>query len=118
MNLTVILILSVINMTLVDYLVRPLRKLLTTEKQKLWLSVITPYVAAITGFAMTFIARVNVFAELLPDAPIDLQLILTALLSCGGAGMLYKVVKRISQGAADIGGVLPVPPLPPVIGDV
>jgi len=121
MNLSIVLMLAIVTKTLVEYLTKPIYKLLSTPKPErdgvFVLSLITPYVSFTAGLLVGIFARVDLFAVYLPDAPEALSLGLTAALIGGGASLIFDVVSSIKEWSGKIGAHLPVPPLPPVIMD-
>ena len=121
MNLSVVLMLAIAVKSIVDYLTKPIHKLLSTPKAErtgvFYLSLVTPYVSFIAGFFVAYVAKIDAFAAFLPDAPAWLSLGLTSALVGGGASLIYDVVKAFKDWSEKVGALTPVTPLPPVIGD-
>ena len=121
MNLSVVLMLAIAVKSIVDYLTKPIYKLLSTPKTEqngvFILSLITPYVSFIAGFFVAYVAKVDAFAAFLPDAPYWLSLGLTSALVGGGASLIYEFVKAFKDWSGKIGAIVPVKPLPPVINN-
>jgi len=105
----------------VDYLTKPIKELLETPKENrngvFYLSLVTPYVSFAAGFAVAFLAKVDAFAVMLPDAPQWLSLGLTSALVGGGASLIYDVVKAFKEWSEKIAAITPQTPLPPVVNN-
>ena len=121
MNLTVILMLAIVVKTLVEYLTKPIHKLLSTPKEEkdgvFILSLITPYISFGAGLAVGLMAKVDLFAIYIPDAVSGLSLVLTAALMGGGAQLIYDVFKALKEIAKKVSELTPIKPVEPVIGD-
>lgn len=117
MNLSIVLLLAIANKAVVDYLVRPFKKLFPSEKAQLIISIVTPYISFASGFFIAYMAGVDAFAKFLPDAPHWLSLGLTSALVGGGASLIYDIVKSLKEWSDKVGQITPVEPAPPVIGD-
>lgn len=122
MNLSTVLMLAVAVKAVVDYLIRPIKKLLETPKEEqngvFYLSLITPYLSFAAGFFVAYMAQLDAFSTYLPDAPCWLTLGLTSALVGGGASLIYDVVKSLKEWSEKVGVIIPIEPLPPVIDDV
>jgi hypothetical protein len=121
MNLTVVLMLAIVVKTLVEYLTKPIHKLLSTPKEQrdgvFYLSLVTPYISFGAGLALGLSAKVDLFLQYIPDAITGLSLFLTACLIGGGAQIIYDVIKSLKDIVEKIGQITPIKILPPVIGD-
>ena len=121
MNVTVILMLAVAVKAIVDYLTKPIYKLLSTPKKEqdgvFILSLITPYVSFAAGFFVAFMSKVDFFAAYLPEAPAWLSLGLTSALVGGGASLIFDVVKALKDVAEKVGALTPIKPVEPIISD-
>lgn len=80
-------LLSMVNYAVVDYLLVPLKKIPNLSAGWWWLL----YVPFITGFVITYVSGLNVFAEFVPTMDPKLGLVLTAAVSGCGNKMLYKL---------------------------
>ena len=121
MNLTIVLMLAIVVKTLVEYLTKPIHKLLSTPKEDMdgvfILSLVTPYLSFGAGLAVGLLAKVDLFAVYIPDAVQGLSLVLTACLIGGGAQLIYDTFKALKEIATKIGEVVPINKLPPVVAD-
>ena len=119
MNLSVVLMLAIATKAVVDYLTKPIKKLLETPPADrtgvFYLSLITPYISFAAGFFVAYVARIDAFAAFLPDAPQWLSLGLTSALVGGGASLIYDVVKALKEWNEKVGGLTPIKPVEPVI---
>ena len=110
MNLSTVLMLAIATKAVVDYLVRPIRKLLETPPEQrngvFYLSIVTPYLSFVAGFFVAYVARINAFATFLPDAPVWLTLGLTSALVGGGASMVYEIMKALREWSEKLTGVV------------
>lgn len=120
MSLTIVLMLAIVAKTLVEYLTKPIHKLLSTPKEEknavFYLSLVTPYLSFGVGLAVGLLARVDLFLVYLPDSIEGLSLFLTACLIGGGAQLIYDVVKALKDIVDKIGEIAPIKILPPLVG--
>lgn len=121
MSLTIVLMLAIVVKTLVEYLTKPIHKLLSTPKEQkdgvFILSLITPYISFGAGLAVGLLAQVDLFLQYIPDAIDGLSLFLTASLIGGGAQIIYDVIKALKDMVEKIGQITPIKKLPPLVGD-
>ena len=85
--LAVAAFLSLVNTTIVDYLVRPIKIKFPTLDT--WWMV---YVSLFTGGVLVWFAGINLFGSYLPDYTVGR--ILTAIVAGGGSNLLYRVFDR------------------------
>ena len=85
--LAVAAFLSVVNTTIVDYLVRPIKA--KYPNVDMWWMV---YVSLFTGGVFVWFSQVNLFGSYLPDPLVGR--ILTAIVAGGGSNLLYRVFNR------------------------
>ena len=84
--LAIAFLLAVANKALIDYLVEPIRK--RFPDLDLWF---VPYIAFASGFAVGFLADVNLFA-VAPGLAGPVGRVLTAMVVGGGASLIHDII--------------------------
>lgn len=117
--MTLILMLAVTVKAIVDYLARPVGKILETPKDKrdaaFYFSIVKLYLSFVAGLAVAYLMGVNLYAEYFPEAPETLNRILTSCLVGGGASLIYDFFAALKQAVEKLGQVLPINKLPVVV---
>ena len=85
--LAVTAFLSLVNTTIVDYLLQPIKE--KFPNLETWWMV---YVSLLTGGLLVWFSQVNLFLSYMPD--ITVGRILTAIVAGGGSNLLYRVFNR------------------------
>ena len=85
--LSVAAFLSLVNTTIVDYLVKPIKE--NFPNLNTWWLV---YVSLITGGLLVWFSGVNLFEAYLPDPLVGR--VMTAIVAGGGSNLLYRVFTR------------------------
>jgi len=85
--LAVAAFLSVVNTTIVDYLLKPIKE--KFPNLDTWWMV---YVSLFTGAVLVWFSGVDLFTSYLPDPLVGR--ILTAIVAGGGSNLLYRVFNR------------------------
>lgn len=85
--LVIALFLATVNMAVVNYLTEPVKK--KYPNMDFWWLI---YVALVTGFAIGFIADINLFADYF--ANVLMGRVLTGILVGGGSGLIHDVFDK------------------------
>ena len=88
-------LLSLVNYSVTDYLLKPLKAAFPDKAPGFWWLLYVPFV---TGFAITYVSGLNVFAEILPAMSPTLGLVLTAAVSGCGNNILYSLFGKKAGG--------------------
>lgn len=95
-QLTLALLLSVINNRLVEAIVDPLKKNLPTNYLKYMF--LTIYVSFVTGGLLSYFSGVNLFVDYV-QIPVQMGTILTAVIVGGGSQLLADVMNYLGKNA-------------------
>ncbi len=90
-TLAAVVLLSGVNYGLVDYILKPLKDAYPEQSKGWWFLI---YVPLVTGFAITYVAGLNLFTEVVPSMNPTLGLVLTSILAGAGNNILYRVFGR------------------------